>query len=300
MNKGCINAAKHFWPFVVLAVSAACSESNGPPARLVGGSADTVIINNRLEVRIPTRVLDRRGHVLPDSGVRYRPIAGDKVVVSSSGMVTCLHSADATVQAYLGNLATTMLVRCRPVKKVRIDGPIQFLLPDSAREMPLRVVDLDGNAVSLLSGKTDIIDTTVATIDGIRVIPKAPGVTVAGARFGNESAGVGVHVYEKVNSLDALEHGKRFVGVWLRLGGAEMKSWTLPPGSWMLTMLPESDEVVGIRLRIEGANCTPLQLTKRRLGCFVKTAGKVIVYNPSTLATAPELTGMLLVRPIYN
>jgi hypothetical protein len=300
MTGRCTDEAKYLCLLAVLAVAAACSDSNGPPVRLVGGSADTVIINNRLEIRIPTRVLDRRGHTLPDSGVRYRLIAGDQVVVSSSGMVTCLHSADATVQAYLGSVATTMLVRCRPVKKVHIDGPIQFLLPDTAQEMRLRVLDLDGNEVSLLSGKTNIIDTTVAAIEGIRVIPKAPGVTVAGVRFGNESAGVGVHVYEKVNSLDALQHGKKFVGVSLRLAGAEMKSWKLPPGSWMLTMLPESDEVNGIRLRIEGANCSPLQLTRRRLGCFVKTAGKVIVYNPSTLVTAPELTGVLLVRPIYN
>jgi hypothetical protein len=294
------SAAAKLFRLIPLAVSAACSGSNGPPARLVGGSSDTVIINNRREVRIPTRVLDRAGHTLPDSGVRYRLIAGNQIVVSSTGMVTCLRSADATVQASLGTLATTMLVRCRPVKTVYIDGPIQFLLPDTAQELPLRVADLDGNEVSLLSGRTDIIDTTVATIDGIRVIPKAPGATVAGARFGNESAGVGVHVYEKVSSLDALQQGKKFVGVSLRLAGGEIKTWELPPGSWMLTMLPESDEVNGLRLRIEGASCSPLQLTRRRVGCFVKTTGRVIVYNPSTSVTATTLTGALLVRPIYN
>lgn len=129
----------------------------------------------RLEwLRIPLRVLDAHGHELRDSGVHYRLIAGDRIAVSPGGMVKCLHSADATVQASLGSLATTMLVRCRPVKSVHIDGPIQFFLPDTAQEMPLRVLDLDGNEVSLLSGKTDIIDTTVATIEGIRVIRKRP------------------------------------------------------------------------------------------------------------------------------
>lgn len=291
---------KHFIALILLAVSAACREANGPPVRLIGGSSDTVIINSRREVQLPMRVLDARGHSLPDSLVRYVLITGDEVSVSSNGLVRCLHSADATVKAELGSIATTLSVRCRPVKKVYIEGPLQFLLPDSAKEMPLRVVDLDGNDVGLLSGKTDILDTTVATIDGIRVIPKAPGVTVAGVRFGNESAGVGVHVYETVGGLDALQRGTKFVGVPLRLAGAEMKSWTLPPGSWMLTMLPESDEANGIQLRIEGATCSPLQLTRRRLGCFVKTVAKVTVYNPATLATSPELSGVLLVRPIYN
>jgi hypothetical protein len=294
------DVVKHPWLLAFLALAAACTESNGPPVRLVGGAADTVIINNRAEIRIPLRVLDAHGHSLPDSGVRYRLIVGHQIALSPTGKIKCLHSADATVQASLGSLAATMLVRCRPVKRVHIDGPIQFLLPDTAQEMPLRVVDLDGNPVSLLSGTTDIIDTTVATIDGIRVIPKAPGATVAGVRFGNVSAGVGVHVYEKVTGLDALQQGKKFVGVSLRLAGGEMKRWNLPAGSWMLTMLPESDEVNGVRLRIEGANCSPLQLTRRRYGCFVKSAGTVIVFNPSTSLTAPEVTGVLLVRPIYN
>ncbi len=300
MTRHCTDVTKHLGLLAVLALGVACSESNGPPVRLVGGAADTVIINNRAEIRIPLRVLDAHGHALPDSGVRYRLIAGDQIAVSPTGKVKCLHSADATVQASLGSLAATMLVRCRPVKRVHIDGPIQFLLPDTAQEMPLRVLDLDGNEVTLLKGTTNIIDTTVATIDGIRVIPKAPGATVAGVRFGNESAGVGVHVYEKVSSLDALAQGKKFVGVSLRLGGGEMRTWNLPAGSWMLTMLPESDEVNGVRLRIEGANCSLLQLTRRRYGCFVKSAGRVIVFNPLTSITAPELTGVLLVRPVYN
>jgi len=300
MISDCIDLAKCLCLLTVLSVAAACSESDGPPVRLVGGSSDTVIINNRAETRIPLRVLDAHGHVLPDSGVRYRLIAGDNIAVSPTGRIKCLHSADVTVHASLGGLASTMLVRCRPVNRVQIDGPMQFLLPDTAQEMPLRVLDLEGNEVSLLNGTADIIDTTIATIDGIRVIPKAPGVTVAGVRFGNVSAGVGVHVYQKVSSLDVLQQGMKFVGVSLRLAGGETKTWKLPSGSWMLTMLPEADEVNGVRLRIEGANCSPLQLTRRRYGCFVKTAGKVIVFNPSTSSTAPELSGVLLVRPVYN
>lgn len=285
---------------IAFGVAFACAPSNGPPARLIGGTADTVIINNSREVRIPVRVLDSAGHALPDSGVRYRWKGGEKVTVSGNGKVTCAHSLDASVDASLGSVSTTMLVRCRPVGKVYIAGPIQFLLPDTAQEMGIRVVDLDGNEVNLLKGTSDIMDTTVATIDGMKVIPKSPGATVAGVRFGNQSAGVGVHVYEKVNTLDALWEGKQFVGIPLQMSGGEMLSWHLPPGTWMLTMLPEDDAEKGLQLRIEGANCIPLQLTRRRYACLVKTESKVIVHHPSTSQSAARKTGKLLVRHINS
>jgi hypothetical protein len=278
----------------------ACGPSSGPPARLIGGTADTVIINHTREVQIPVRVLDSAGHALVDSGVRFRWIGGEKLTVAGDGSVTCAHSLDALVEASLDRVSTTMLVRCRPVKKVYIAGPIQFLLPDTAQEMRIKVLDLDGNEVSLLKGTSDILDTTVATIDGMRVIPKSPGATVAGLRFGNQSAGVGVHVYEKVNTLDALRNGKQYVGIVLQMSGGEMQSWRLPGGTWMLTMLPEDDEQTGLRLRIENANCTSLQLTRRRYACLVKTEGKVIVHHPSTSYSAPPLLGKLLVRHINS
>src|SRR5687768_9093945 len=144
----------HLPVLVALGSMCACSNAapNGPPARLIGGSADTVIINHRREVRIPVRVIDAYGHVLPGSGVRYRQTSGEETPLSIDGMVTCAHSADVSVEASLGRLSTIMLVRCRPVKKIHISGPIQFLLPDTAQEMQLRVLDLDGNEITLLKG----------------------------------------------------------------------------------------------------------------------------------------------------
>ena len=287
---------------IALGTLCACSDapSTGPPARLIGGTTDTVIINHRREIRIPVRVLDVDGHALADSGVRYRWVSGEELPVSVVGMVTCAHSADLRVEASLGKLSTSMLVRCRPVEKIHISGPIQFLLPDAAQEMHLQVLDPDGNEITLLTGTSDIGDTTVATIDGFRIIPRSPGTTVAGVRFGNRSAGVGVHVYERVITLDVLRQGKDLVAIPLRMSGAEMRRWHLPPGTWMVTMLPEADEGSGLRLRIEGANCSPLQLTRRRYGCLVKTDATVIVYHPSTSNSAPELSGQLLVRRINS
>ena len=294
-------APTHTALLVLTAVLSSCSTSSGgqKATRLVGGTSDTVIINHLRPVQIPVRVFDRDGKALPDSGVRFYWVRGDSVSVSERGAVTCIRSTDAIVRGVIGSISNDLLVRCRPVDKLYVNGPIQFLLPDTAQEMQLVARGLDGQVIDLLNGRSEIVDTAVATIDGIRVVPRSPGSTVGTVRFGNRSAGFGVHVYERVSSLNALEKGKQFVGIPLRLSGAETRTWRLPAGSWMLTMLPESDESAGLRLRVEGGSCSLLRLTKRRYGCYVKTDAKVIVFNPA-IHDSVERTGQLLVRPVYN
>lgn len=278
----------------------ACGTDNGPPARLVAGTADTVVLNYTREVQVPLRVLDANGHTLSDSAVRYRSVGGEKIPVSAEGKVTCADSKDASVEASLGNLRRTIVIRCRPVKKIRIAGPVQFLLPDTAQEFRMLVLGIDGKEINVLSGTSAILDSTVATLDGIRVVPKSPGSTIASVRFGNQTASVGVHVYETVRTLEALKQGKQLVGIPLRMSGGEVQSWGLPPGTWMVAMLPESDEATGLQMRIEGANCSVLQLTRRRYGCLVRSEARVIVSHPSKANTAPELKGQLLVRRVNS
>ena len=78
---------------ILLSALAACK---GPPARLVAGIGDTVVVNNLRPVRVPMRVLDAAGHVLPDTGVRYLWTSGVPVSVSRRGVVTCTQAGDAT------------------------------------------------------------------------------------------------------------------------------------------------------------------------------------------------------------
>src|SRR5688500_8411016 len=87
---------------ITFGLGTACSPSSAPPARLVGGTADTVIINHTREVQIPVRVLDSVGRALLDTGVRFRWIGGDTLPVAGDGSLTCGHSIDALVEASLG------------------------------------------------------------------------------------------------------------------------------------------------------------------------------------------------------
>src|SRR5688572_14476153 len=87
-----------------------------PPARLVVGVSDTVIVNSQRPIQIPIQVLDAAGHVLPDTGVRYQWTSGAPVTVSATGVATCTQAGDATIRASLGPLSIDFLLRCRPVR----------------------------------------------------------------------------------------------------------------------------------------------------------------------------------------
>src|SRR6266699_1807855 len=91
--------------FVACAVAlfAAVACGTGPPARLVAGIADTVVVNGLRPAQLP-------------------------IAVSTKGAVTCTHAGDAAVRASLGTLATHILVRCRPVHEIRVVGGVLNLV----------------------------------------------------------------------------------------------------------------------------------------------------------------------------
>jgi hypothetical protein len=64
-------------------------------------------------------------------------------------------------------------------------------------------------------------------------------------------------------------------------------------------MLPYEDETRGLQLRVEGANCLPAPITRRRYVCLAKNDAWVIVYHPS-IKPAPDLTGKLLLRRVNS
>lgn len=282
------------WAAASFVVLISCA-GNREPAKILIGSNDTVIVNNVRAVRLASRILSKDGHSLPDSLARYQWISGDTIPVGADGIVTCGRPADATIRVSAGNVATQAILHCRPVEKVRVEAPMQFILPgDSAHTVRVQATDAQGSPVTLLAGSLMIRDSSVATWDGMKLRPRIPGTTVAGIRIGNRDAGMGVHVYERVSTLDDLRPDQRLVAVELKMTPGESKSWRLRPGGWMLTMLPEEDSQ-GIRLRVEGATCSP-GFTKRRLVCATKDGATVMVYHPSAAGSGSIKTGYLLVR----
>lgn len=281
-----------------LTLESACNRPREPgaPARLLAGAADTVVVNNRRPVSIPIRAFDASGRSVPASGISYVRTAGDSLDVTSDGIVTCARRGDATLRASLGAISSEILLRCRPVKKLHIAGPIQFVLGDSSQVIPLEALGVDDSAVDLIAGTVSTMRANVVGVEsGLRVSARTAGVSLTEVVVGDEHARVGVHVYEPVNTLDGLRADQRLVSMAMRLESGEMRRWQLPAGGWMMTMMPYEDASSGLKLRVEGAVCMPARLTTRRIVCESKQSWSVVVYNPPT-RTASARTGSLLMK----
>lgn len=295
----------------VLLCACGAHAPSGPPIRLSAGASDTVVVNSRHPTPLPVHVLDAAGRTVAGAPVRYAWLSGDSLPVTPTGDVTCTRSGDAAVGAASGRLTTRLLVRCRVVEYVRLPGPLQFVLGDSAlsRPFPLPVAayGADGRPVTLLTGSARVRDSSVATLRGLTLYPRARGITIAGTHFGDRDAAMGVHVYQRVGTLAALDTllrvrpKQRLFAVPLRLERGEYRRQALPPGEWMLAMLPESDSTAErVRLRIDGARCTDHFLNApRRWGCSAGPGASVTVYRPFGRVEVPAASGYLLVRQLF-
>lgn len=281
---------------------------SGSPVRLAvaTGTSDTVVINGRRATSLPVRAMDANGRAASVASISYEIEGGIRVPLSSDGQVTCVQAGDLVVRASLARLNAHVVVRCRPVETVRIPGPIQFILGDSVlgrpREVPLEAYDREGRAVALIAGSLGIMNREIASLSRLTMTPLQPGASLAWAHVGEREARIGVHVYQRVDALEALDTvtrippKRRLIAVPLPLAAGELQRQKLPPGSWMLTMLPEDDSTpTRVHLRVEGAMCNPV-LTARRLLCGSRVGATVVVYRPSGSADVPRAHGDLLVR----
>ena len=277
---------------VVFLAFVACK---GPPARLVAGVADTVVVNSRRPVQLPLRVLDPAGRSLDSAGVQYRWTAGMPVPVSATGVVTCTQSGDATVRASLGPLVTDVLLRCRPVRDVLALRMMNLVVGGPAQELPFLAVGVDGQPVTLLTAQVTVEDSTIAAVEGLRIRARAPGSTGLTMRVGDRLAFASVHAYERVRSPEGLRPGQH-VAVPVRLAGGEMRRWRMPASaqSYFLTMLPDRNEQQMPGLAIVGANCA-LGLDSHSYFCLAQHDASVIVYHPQQVDPAQELRGTLAV-----
>jgi hypothetical protein len=271
------------------------SACKGPPARLVVGMSDTVVVNSQRPVQLPIQVLDAAAHVLPDTGVRYQRTSGVPVTVSATGVATCTQPGDATVRASLGPLSTHLLLRCRPVREVRALRMMNLVVGGPAQELPFEAVGVDGRPVTLLTGRVTVWDSTIATVEDLRIRGRAPGSTALDMRIGDRLAHASVHVYERASTPEGIHPGQH-VAVPVRLSGGEMRRWRISaaPELYFLAMLPDRDEHQMPRLAIVGANCEPW-LGAHSYFCLAQHDATVFVYHPQQAGSAQELSGTLAV-----
>jgi len=297
---------------IVLFALSACEGRSAPrPAvRLAADASDTIIINSRWPRALPVHAFDAEGHIVPGAPIRFERVDGATIPVAGAGAVTCSRSGDLDVRAVLDSLTTRVFVRCRLVEYVMIEGPIQFVLGDSAlsrpRELQVGAYGADRRPVSLFTASIGLADKRLALLRGDTVTPRLRGSTVVDVHIGDRDAATGVHIYQRVDGFDALDtllhvHPlRRAFAVPLRLERGTQYRQRLPPGHWMLALLPLGDhDTAPIRIRADGASCASNLLNDPgRLGCDAGSHASVVMYAPLDRRELAATSAYLLVREL--
>jgi len=277
-------------------MSLALFACQGPPARLVAGIADTVVVNNVTPVQMPMHVFDAGGRELPDSGIRFQWTSGIRVPVSSRGVLHCTAAGDATIRASLGPVVTSFLVRCRPVHDVFGGGVLNLLVGDSSRVLAFAPVDSTGRPVKLFTMGIDY-DSAIVTLERWRIHARAPGETGINVYIGDSWAHWLVRVYDRAQSLEGMRPGE-YRAVPVRVAGGEMQSLQLPssPPTVFVTILPDRDTLRVPQLAMLGANCNGGFTTGQPdYWCFALRGASVVAYHPKEDHPKEEWRGIIAV-----
>ena len=299
-------------PALAAAFSCGSPSTPGPAVRLLAGKSDTVVVNHSVTTLLPVNALDAVDRTVAGAPIQFERIRGASIPITAAGSVTCTRPGDVVVRATLGRLSTALLIRCRPVEYLQIPGPIQFVLGDSALThpmlLPIAAHDKNGRPVEMLAGSVTVLDSAVASVRGSTIRPRARGTTIASARVGNRSASIGVHIYQRFDSIEApdtllrVRPKQRLFALPLRLQPGEFRRQRVPPGDWMITTLTPTDtNPNAMKLHFENASCVPNLLNESgRFGCRTGTGAAVVVYRPFSAGDTATATGYLLLRWLFG
>ena len=257
---------------------------DGAPARVVvqrqngAEPGSGLIVNTRHPVRLATSVFDAKGRSLSTEQVRYRVIAGSPIQVSPTGVITCSDDGDASLRAWAGRAATTLIVRCRPVHDVRSYKWVQLVAGDSAYQLDFEALAPDGGRVFLLAGERFVTDTTVARLEGSSIRPLSPGGAMLVTRVGDGRMLTRVSVFSPVSSLAGLRPDQHFVIAPVHLAPRASITWPLPRGLFWLKYHRGSPDDPLPAMSVNGAiQCLPeFGPEVTRVHCLARAPGATL------------------------
>jgi hypothetical protein len=159
--------------------------------------------------------------------------------------------------------------------------------------------------VNLIAGSIAVRDSDIATLDGMQLRPKSPGVTVITAVAGDHLVRDRIRVLQPVNTLTALRQGQAFVISSLRLDSGDTRKWRISPGFYSISLRPDRTNAAGnvrdphavLALATSNSNCVALVSDmEQRYLCVALQDASVIVYAPRGEGRAGSYRGRLFVR----
>ena len=285
--------------FVSLGLVALMLGRSGPAAHLVpgvsGAAAERIVVSTLRPIKIPLRVLDASGHVLPDTGVRYAWESGARASVSPLGVARCAERGDAMVRATLGELVTRIRLNCQPVHQLRMKHWHNLVLGGPTQELRVGGIGLDGEPVTRLAADVSIRDRTVAVLDGTSIRPVAPGRTFVTVSVGSNTVTSAVTVFEPVRTLERLRPDQNFVVASVRLDPGQAVRWPLPEGRfWLVNQVNHEGDAPA--LDVTGpVVCMPVpKLGVYRTHCRARTSGAFVTLAHSRTATSAIVGELVL------
>jgi len=217
-------------PFVswTIVLATACSSR---VVRIVAGTNDSVVVNNRLSVPLPVFGVDARGRRHTMTGLRYQHIGGDSISLTPDGRVTCSRRADAQVSVSHERLTKTFFLLCRPILAVSVKR-IWVLADGGSADLDPTAIGMDGGHEPLIAGFAVVQDTSIAYIDHGKVFGRRPGETNIIIDAGDCSDWARVEVYKRVATSLSLAPFQVFVGGPVELAPGEFQTWRVTPGPY--------------------------------------------------------------------
>lgn len=223
----------------------------GPPARLVAGTNDTVIVNSERSTSIPVRVFDARGHELKSVRPQFHWRSGAPIQISERGDVRCREMRDALVQLSLGEISQSVLVRCQPIRKIVEVTSGDFIIGDSATPITISALGPDDKPVQFIAASAVIRDRRIASLEGAQLLPKKPGLTEMTVTAGDQSTTVPIMVFDRGDNLATLNVGQIFIAS-LEMESGESRRWPISPGRYLLSL---ENGASTLRLGTDKMNC---------------------------------------------
>ena len=218
------------WLFVsvVIAFASGCSSR---VVRLVAGTNDSLVVNNRLSVVLPVYGVDVRGRRHSIAGLRYQRIGGDSISLTPDGRVTCSRRADVRVVVSNERLIKAFSLLCRPILTLGMKRVSVLAGGDSAALDPI-AIGMDGEHEPLIAGVAVVQDTSIAHIAHGYVFGRRPGETNIVVDAGDCSDWTRVEVSERFATSRDLAPFQVFVGGPVELAPGELRTWSVTPGPY--------------------------------------------------------------------
>lgn len=257
---------------LTIVLASACSSRD---LRIVAGTNDSLVVNNRLSVPLPVYGVDARGRRHTIAGLRYRRIGGDSMALTPDGRVTCSRRADARVTVSHERLTKTFSLLCRPILAIRAKRIWVLSDGDSAALDP-SAIGMDGEHEPLIAGVAMVQDTSIAYVDHGKVFGRRSGQTSILIDAGDCRDDATVEVNQIVATALALAPFQVFVGGPVDLAPGELRTWTVAPGPYSIWTGGDTDR--GFAFGTSNINCARDSF-EGRYSCIALANGTVIARN---------------------